>query len=159
MVIACVYSGQGGMGHRWQVGELKAELPELAVHRPCHVPPGQAAIPPQATLHHRRPPACSAAPRPGAYLHRDRAGARLRAGHRQEASGDADVSSQNGTVMDVGTTPHCPADLSVLFTRGISSAPALSAPPKLRHARCESRALAQGMLRDGMPAGAQWHLG
>ncbi len=46
-----------------------------------------------------------------------------------------------------------------LFTRGISSAPALPTPPIHRHARSESRALAQSMLRDGMPAGAQWHLG
>lgn len=46
-----------------------------------------------------------------------------------------------------------------LFTRGISSAPILSTPPVHRHAWCEPRALAQGMLRDGMPAGAQWHLG
>ena len=46
-----------------------------------------------------------------------------------------------------------------LFTRGISSAPALLTPPVHRHARSESRALAQGMLRDGMPAGAQWYLG
>ena len=61
--------------------------------------------------------------------------------------------------MDVGTTPHCPADLSVLFTRGISSAPALPTPPIHRHARCESCALAQDMLSDGMSAGAQWHLG
>ena len=52
MVIACVYSGQGGLGHRWQVGELKPELPELAVHRPRYLPPGHAAAPPQATLHH-----------------------------------------------------------------------------------------------------------
>ena len=48
---------------------------------------------------------------------------------------------------------------SGLFTRGISSAPALPTPPIHRHARCESRALAQGMLCDGMPAGAQWYLG
>ena len=43
--------------------------------------------------------------------------------------------------------------------RGISSAPALPTPLIHRHARCESRALAQGMLCDGMPAGAQWYLG
>ena len=63
--------------------------------------------------------------------------------------------SQNGTVMLVQRLQR-PAGL---FTRGISSAPALLTPPVHRHARSESRALAQGMLRDGMPAGAQWHLG
>ena len=53
-----------------------------AVCRQAKQPP-----PPQAPLHGRRPPACSAAPRPGTHLHRDRPGARLRAGHGQEASG------------------------------------------------------------------------
>ena len=43
--------------------------------------------------------------------------------------------------------------------RGISSTPTLPTPLIHRHARCESRALAQGMLCDGMPAGAQWYLG
>lgn len=65
------------------------------------------------------------------------------------------MSSQNGTVMLVQRLQR-PAGL---FTRGISSAPTLSTPPVHRHAWCESRAVAQGMLRDGMPAGAQWHLG
>lgn len=58
--------------------------------------------------------------------------------------------------MIFGTTPHRPAGLSVLLTRGISSAPTLTTPPIHRHARCESRALAQSMLRDGMPAGAEY---
>ena len=49
--------------------------------------------------------------------------------------------------------------MSVLVMRGISSAPALPTPPIHRHARCESRAVAQGMLCDGMPAGTQWRLG
>ena len=65
------------------------------------------------------------------------------------------MSGQNGTMMLVQRLQR-PAGL---FTRGISSAPALLTPPVHRHARSESRALAQGMLRDGMPAGAQWHLG
>ena len=65
------------------------------------------------------------------------------------------MSSQNGTVMLVQRLQR-PAGL---FTRGISSAPTLSTPPVHRHAWCESRAVAQSMLRDGMPAGAQWHLG
>ena len=65
------------------------------------------------------------------------------------------MSSQNNTVMLV-RHPHRPADLSVLFTRGISPTPALPTPPIHRHAWCESRALAQGMLRDGMPAGAEY---
>ena len=65
------------------------------------------------------------------------------------------MSGQNGTMMLVQRLQR-PAGL---FTRGISSAPALLTPPVHRHARSESRALAQSMLRDGMPAGAQWHLG
>ena len=65
------------------------------------------------------------------------------------------MSGQNGTMMLVQRLQR-PAGL---VTRGISSAPALPTPPIHRHARCESRALAQGMLCDGMPAGAQWHLG
>ena len=65
------------------------------------------------------------------------------------------MSSQNGTVMLVQRLQR-PAGL---FTRGISSAPTFTTPPIHRHAWCESRALAQDMPRDGMPAGAQWHLG
>lgn len=65
------------------------------------------------------------------------------------------MSGQNGTMMLVQRLQR-PAGL---FTRGISSAPALLTPPVHRHAWSESRAPAQGMLRDGMPAGAQWYLG
>ena len=65
------------------------------------------------------------------------------------------MSNQNGTMM-LARHLQRPAGL---FTRGISSAPTLSTPPIRRHARCESRAVAQSMLSDGMPAGAQWHLG
>ena len=76
------------------VSQVAAEVgvAETTVRATCR----QAKQPPrpQATLYGRRPPACSAAPRPGAYLHRDRAGTRLRAGYGQEASGDsADAGS------------------------------------------------------------------
>ena len=51
------------------------------------LPPSQATTPPQAALHGRRPPACTAAPRPGPHLHRDRAGTWLRTGYGEQASG------------------------------------------------------------------------
>jgi len=52
-------------------------------------------------------------------------------------------------------TSHQPCESSALFLRYIPPTPTLPTPPIHRHARCQPRALTRGVLRYGVPAGAQ----